>query len=210
MIPHDVKCLLRLLILVLGLVVQFGSCQFDFEEEFFTPQAADSFEESFQGKVGGSNYTYYSYDGDGPIRLKLISLKGDADLYVGEKILEPKYEFEKHALQSATCGLDSVDVPATFKRPVGIGIYGHPSHESSVYVLQVTNLPEEKSFDELYNEDEHNYFHSDSTNDRSSRKRSKESVPRHDSEDDDDKSIAWEIILGLLGGLLKIIIEVLT
>lgn len=36
----------------------------------------------------------------------------------------------------------------SFGRPIGIGIYGHPSHEESFYILEL-NLKTENSFDDL-------------------------------------------------------------
>ena len=39
---------------------------------------------------------------------------------------EPTFDFEKHELSSITCGLDTVDLPPSLKRPVNIAVYGHP------------------------------------------------------------------------------------
>ncbi|XP_030627412.1 UPF0669 protein C6orf120 homolog isoform X2 [Chanos chanos] len=79
-----------------------------------------------QGHIGAGNYSYLRLNHDGRIILHMRSLKGDADLYVSDKTLRPS--FDTYKLQSATCGHDVVVVPGDFVRPVGIGIYGHPSY----------------------------------------------------------------------------------
>lgn len=62
---------------------------------------------------------------------------GDADLYISERIAKPDYEPEKYDLHSASCGIDIVYIPNSFKRPIGIGVYGHPSYENSTYLLEI-------------------------------------------------------------------------
>lgn len=63
--------------------------------------------------------------------------EGDADLYVSAEIPEPTYELDKYDLYSASCGLDVVYIPHGFKRPLGVGVYGHSAHEKSVYALEI-------------------------------------------------------------------------
>lgn len=86
---------------------------------------------------------------EGPIALHLYSQSGDADLYVSQHNSKPTFDPETYCLQSSTCGVDSVDIPKGFRRPVGIGVYGHPSHESSNYLLEVSLRAEreEDTFD---------------------------------------------------------------
>ncbi|XP_063054786.1 UPF0669 protein C6orf120 homolog [Engraulis encrasicolus] len=88
-----------------------------------------------QGHIGAGNYSYLRLNHDGRIILHMRSLKGDADLYVSDKTLRPS--FDTYKLQSATCGPDVVVVPGEFTRPVGIGIYGHPSHQESEFEMKV-------------------------------------------------------------------------
>lgn len=104
---------------------------------------------SVSGQVGRGNYTYYSLMYEGPISLHLYSHTGDTDLYVSQTNSKPTFDPDTYCLQSATCGVDSVDIPKGFKRPVGIGVYGHPSHESSSYLLEVVLRAEreEDTFD---------------------------------------------------------------
>lgn len=92
---------------------------------------------SVTGEVARDNYSYYSLVYDGAISLHLHSLTGDADLYISQVYPTPTYEPDSYCLQSSTCGLDVIHVPKSFRRPLGIGVYGHPSHETSTYLLEV-------------------------------------------------------------------------
>ncbi|XP_040821103.1 UPF0669 protein C6orf120 homolog [Ochotona curzoniae] len=88
-----------------------------------------------QGHVGAGNYSYLRLNHEGRVVLRMRSLRGDADLYVSDRTLHPS--FDDYELQSATCGRDGVCVPARFRRPVGIGVYGHPSHRDSEFEMKV-------------------------------------------------------------------------
>ncbi|XP_014486737.1 PREDICTED: UPF0669 protein C6orf120 homolog isoform X2 [Dinoponera quadriceps] len=87
--------------------------------------------------VPGGSYKYYSLTYDGYIKIRLTSLSGDADLYASQTTTKPTYELDHYCLQSTTCGEDIIFIPKSFKRPVSIGVYGHPSHEISKYTLLV-------------------------------------------------------------------------
>ena len=89
----------------------------------------------FTGSVGAGNFSYFKLRRDGVVKLVLDSTAGDADLYVSSTTLSPDYI--NYELCSATCGLDDVIIPSEMIRPVGVGIFGHPSHEISEYVLSV-------------------------------------------------------------------------
>ncbi|XP_057699922.1 UPF0669 protein C6orf120 homolog [Corythoichthys intestinalis] len=88
-----------------------------------------------QGQVGAGNYSYLRLNHDGAVILHMLSVTGDADLYVSDATLRPS--FDTYKLQSATCGRDAVAVPAEFARPVGIAVYGHPSHRRSDFEMRV-------------------------------------------------------------------------
>lgn len=88
-----------------------------------------------QGQIGAGNYSYLRLNHEGKIILRMQSLRGDADLYVSDSTLHPS--FDEYELQSVTCGQDVVSIPAHFQRPVGIGIYGHPSHHESDFEMRV-------------------------------------------------------------------------
>ena len=94
--------------------------------------------QSVEGEVGEGNYTYYTLKQEGEVRLELTTLQGDADLYVaGEEEEKPNYLFEHHAMSSTTCGLDQLALSSHQKRPVHIGVYGHPRYVNTRYRLDV-------------------------------------------------------------------------
>lgn len=103
------------------------------------------FHEKLIGKVGAGNYSYYTLSREGSITILLNTLQGDSDLYISDHTKQPTFEIENHNLQSVTCGLDRIDVPFEFKRPIIIGVYGHPSQDFSIYELEVIvdDSPEE-------------------------------------------------------------------
>lgn len=145
-----------------------------------------------QGHIGAGNYSYLRLNHDGRIILHMQSLKGDADLYVSDKTLHPS--FDTYKLQSATCGHDIVVVPGDFRRPVGIGIYGHPSHQESEFEMRVF-------YDQTVRQDPFDrgsYASDDEHKEKSS--------ARSDEEDfQEEESIFWQILIGLL----KIVLEIL-
>lgn len=99
---------------------------------------------TFSNRVGSGNFSYFKLHREGFIRLVLTSNSGDADLYISSATLYPDYN--NYELKSATCGEDSVEVPVEMIRPVGIGIFGHPSSEVSEFNLFVyaddDNIPD--------------------------------------------------------------------
>ncbi|XP_061840583.1 UPF0669 protein C6orf120 homolog [Nerophis lumbriciformis] len=140
-----------------------------------------------QGHVGAGNYSYLRLNHDGAVALHMRSLTGDADLYVSDQTLRPT--FDAYTLQSATCGRDLVLVPAHFARPVGIAVYGHPSHRESEFEMRVfyDQTPAADPFDS-----------------EGTRKLKKPAEPS--GEDlEEDESIFWTVLIGLL----KIILEML-
>ncbi|XP_008314408.1 UPF0669 protein C6orf120 homolog [Cynoglossus semilaevis] len=125
--------ILSILVIITLLVSQARS--------FLSPTEVDIVPEEWvllhvvQGHIGAGNYSYLRLNHDGRIILQMQSLKGDADLYVSDKTLQPS--FDTYKLQSTTCGQDVVVVPVDFVRPVGIGIYGHPSYLESEFEMRV-------------------------------------------------------------------------
>ncbi|XP_074596777.1 uncharacterized protein LOC141851879 [Brevipalpus obovatus] len=94
--------------------------------------------------VMAGNFSYYFIESDPPIRIILISLKGDCDLYIAHGTSKPTTDLDTYQLHSATCGFDTVDIEQNSGSKHTIGIYGHPVHEYSVYQLEVISYsPEE-------------------------------------------------------------------
>uniref|UniRef100_A0A3Q2D0V6 Chromosome 6 open reading frame 120 n=1 Tax=Cyprinodon variegatus TaxID=28743 RepID=A0A3Q2D0V6_CYPVA len=144
-----------------------------------------------QGHIGAGNYSYLRLNHDGKIILHMQSLKGDADLYVSDKTLHPN--FDTYKLQSVTCGHDVVVVPGDFKRPVGIGIYGHPSYKESEFEIRVF-------YDQAVPQDP---FESGSYSSEGGHAEKKSAQAGDDFQE--EESIFWTILIGLL----KIILEIL-
>lgn len=145
-----------------------------------------------QGHIGAGNYSYLRLNHDGRIVLQMQSLKGDADIYVSDKTLRPS--FDTYKLQSVTCGQDVVVVPRDFARPVGIGIYGHPSYKESEFEMRVF-------YDQAVSQDP---FDKGSYTSEEGHQQNKSP---HAAEEDfqEEESILWTILIGLL----KIILEIL-
>lgn len=145
-----------------------------------------------QGHIGAGNYSYLRLNHDGRIILHMQSLKGDADIYVSDKTLRPS--FDTYKLQSVTCGQDVVIVPRDFVRPVGIGIYGHPSYKESEFEMRV--FYDQTVLQDPF--DKGSYASEDG---------SPQTKPPQAAADDvqEEESILWTILIGLL----KIILEIL-
>ncbi|KAK5865416.1 hypothetical protein PBY51_019690 [Eleginops maclovinus] len=146
-----------------------------------------------QGHIGAGNYSYLRLNHDGRIILHMQSLKGDADLYVSDKTLRPS--FDTYKLQSVTCGHDMVVVPGDFSRPVGIGIYGHPSHKESEFEMRVF-------YDQTVPPD---LFDKGSYTSENGQKKQKSEEAEEEDDFQEEESIFWTILIGLL----KIILEIL-
>uniref|UniRef100_A0A8D0GC72 Chromosome 6 open reading frame 120 n=1 Tax=Sphenodon punctatus TaxID=8508 RepID=A0A8D0GC72_SPHPU len=144
-----------------------------------------------QGQIGAGNYSYLRLTHEGKIILHMQSLKGDADLYVSDTTLQPS--FDEYELQSVTCGKDVVYVPAHFHRPVGIGIYGHPSHQESEFEMKV-----------YYDRTVVYPFGKASNNPEEVAASQKQSRSTED-DSQDEESVFWTILIGIL----KLIFEIL-
>ncbi|GLV41140.1 hypothetical protein CBL_04664 [Carabus blaptoides fortunei] len=59
--------------------------------------------QSASGEVNRGSFIYWSLNYNGNILIKLISLSGDADLYISERIAKPDYEPDKYDLHAASC-----------------------------------------------------------------------------------------------------------
>lgn len=95
------------------------------------------------GTVGAENSTYYRLLRPGYLQLTLNSIRGDCDIYVSDKTQKPSYD--DYEMQSVTCGIDQVDIPAHFPRPVWIGVYGYFLHEESEYSLSISHIADADS-----------------------------------------------------------------
>jgi hypothetical protein len=58
-------------------------------------------------------------------------------LYISQYLLHPSYNLSEYCLHSASCGQDRIDIPSSFKRPIGVAVYAHILHPISTYTLTV-------------------------------------------------------------------------
>ncbi|XP_068088021.1 UPF0669 protein C6orf120 homolog [Hyperolius riggenbachi] len=146
-----------------------------------------------QGQVGAGNYSYLRLNHEGRIILEMQSLRGDADIYVSDATLTPS--FDEYELQSMTCGIDIVVVPNHFSRPVGIGVYGHPSHIESEFEIKVyydRTLQEDPFAEASYDPEQLEASH-----------KQQRKLPLEASQEEES------ILQAILIGILKIVLEIL-
>jgi len=89
-------------------------------------------------EIEEGNYTYYKITEPGRVIVRLVSLEGDADLYISAEHTNPSFELDEHAFSSTTCGVDLVDIDQEVPRPLFVGVYGYPQFSISKYELTVT------------------------------------------------------------------------
>ena len=145
-------------------------------------------------RVGGGNFTRFELHDKGNIRLVLDSVQGDADLYISDTNTQP--DWTDYELNSVTCGEDIVEVPLEMKRPVYIGVFGHPSHDVSHYNLFI------------YHEDSRHYSYSNAGSGGSGSSSSKRPHTKSGMSDpkDNEESLLWNIFVGILKILLDILV----
>ncbi|GFR26705.1 UPF0669 protein C6orf120 homolog [Trichonephila clavata] len=166
-------------------------------------QCVEHFQESILGAVGGGNYSYYWLPQPGTVMLLLHSIEGDADLYVSSKNLKPTYDIENHDLQSTTCGAEQVRVPSYYERPVSIAVYGHPSHEVSLYELKIDVYESGAEIEEIYedlNAEETKTAHFNKPT-------SVPNIPVKEDPEYEERSVFWTLLLHILQVLLDLLVD---
>nr|CAG4640726.1 EOG090X03DI [Eulimnadia texana] len=121
------------------------------------PGAGDLTLQVVTASIEAGNFTYYTLTYNGFISLVLESLEGDADLYISQHTLQPSFNPETYCLHSASCGIDQIDIPSSFQRPIGVAVYGHPFHPISTYTLSVILKEDPEAFNFWAEEDLENY-----------------------------------------------------
>lgn len=178
-----------------GLLTLFALCTLSYIECFTDDEIPDEWMllHVVQGQIGAGNYSYLRLNHDGRIILEMKSLKGDADIYVSASTLNPN--FDEYELQSTTCGLDVIIVPDHFNRPVGIGVYGHPSYLESEFEIKVY-------YDRTIQEDPFAEASYDPEHLEANRKPQKQ-APQDASQEEES------MLRTILIGILKIVLEIL-
>ncbi|XP_018415481.1 PREDICTED: UPF0669 protein C6orf120 homolog [Nanorana parkeri] len=185
MVSYQEKSILTLFALLSLLIIECFS-SYDIPEEWMLLHVV-------QGQVGAGNYSYLRLNHEGRIILEMQSLRGDADMYVSDATLNPS--FDEYELHSMTCGQDVVVVPDYFKRPVGIGIYGHPFYKESEFEIKVYYDPtihDDPFADASYDPEEMEASHE------------KQRQPQLDATHEEES-----VLQTILIGILKIILEIL-
>nr|XP_040568241.1 UPF0669 protein C6orf120 homolog isoform X2 [Lepeophtheirus salmonis] len=120
---------------------------------FFYTECSSSFVQ--RGSVGGGNYSHFVINEHESFTLNLYSFKGDADIYISERIQYPSFDLDEHSFQSVTCGVDSVILDESVQRPIYVAVYGHPAYPVSDFVLelQLSSKAAEEKERSMYNED---------------------------------------------------------
>lgn len=185
MVPHQEKSILTLFALLSLFIIECFSCE-EIPDEWMLLHVV-------QGQVGAGNYSYLRLSHEGRIILEMQSLRGDADMYVSDATLNPS--FDEYELQSMTCGLDVVVVPDHFKRPVGIGIYGHPFYTESEFEIKVY-------YDQTIIEDPFAGASYDPEQLETNYKKQRQ--PQHDASHEEES-----VLQTILIGILKIVLEIL-
>ncbi|PIK45866.1 hypothetical protein BSL78_17265 [Apostichopus japonicus] len=140
--------------------------------------------QTLKGEVGAGNFTYFKLTKEGPIQLVVKTLEGDADIYVSDSTSKPT--FKNYDIQSTTYGDEVIDIPSSSKRPVAVGIYGHPFSDLTLFQMDIYWLFTEDSDKEMYS----HYS----------------GLPSFSEEhSEDEESLLWTIIINFL----KILLEVL-
>lgn len=150
---------------------------------------------SFNGVVSPGNYTYYRLMHRGYIRLILDTLEGDGDLYLSSQTANPTYN--DYDLKSATCGEDTIDIHPKLPRPVTIGVYGYPLRDRTRYILHVLLVSD---YDHGYPDE----LTAENQNKPVINPNNKKSFGA--SVKDEEESVIWTILVGILKILLDILL----
>ncbi|UJR35469.1 hypothetical protein I4U23_028225 [Adineta vaga] len=147
-------------------------------------------------RIQPSNFTYFTFKNRGTYRFILISLHGDADLYISTR--DKHVTYDNYEISSCTCGIDEILIDPYVKRPVYIGIYGYSQYQISHYRLLVELVDATIPVDAVYD---------DQSTKEQDTSRINQKTPRVTSENKDDQQhLLWNILLWLL----NVLVEALT
>lgn len=160
--------------------------------------------QTVKDEVPGGNYTVYQIRSRGRLRLELVSISGDADLYVSDS--EPIPSDENYDVKSFSCGVDTVELSSSMKRPIAVSVFGHPFYSVSKYSLSVFKLPEKEeidyaTLDALYND----YVDDKPETTEDSSQVSEDEYSYQDS-DTDEESNMWTIAITILKLLFDVLL----
>ncbi|GFO35332.1 upf0669 protein c6orf120 homolog [Plakobranchus ocellatus] len=154
--------------------------------------------------IGAENFTHYRLQRPGLLRLELVSLSGDVDIYCSTEVQHPDYNL--YDMKSDSCGVDVITIPSAMQRPVYISLFGHPNHILSKFRLTILEIQEAfvEDYEYLVNKYERYYFEemeSEMTGKPKPEKPEKESFSDQSSISDEEEAtlpLWWKLLLGIL------------
>jgi hypothetical protein len=154
-------------------------------------------------RIHPSNFTYFTFNNLGTYRFILISLRGDADLYISTRNKHVTYD--NYEYSSCTCGIDELLIDPYLKRPIYIGIYGYSQYRISHYRLLIelvdSTIPLDLTYTEKSN-DEKTYANiQEQSTSRTNQKASRVTVEG----EEDRRHLLWNILLWLLNFLVEVL-----
>jgi len=159
----------------------------------------------YDDRIHAFNFSYFTFNAYGTYRFILISIRGDADIYISTH--EKYVSYNNYEFSSCTCGIDELVIDSTLKRPIYIGIYGYSQYRTSIYRLLIEMVEPATTYDELGIEQ--TYSNDDKTSNQQSQR---VNTDTHDKrkEDDDDSDDRQHILWNVLLWLLNFLVEILT
>ncbi|BFZ07236.1 hypothetical protein BsWGS_10275 [Bradybaena similaris] len=168
--------------------------------------------QTLEDDIGAENFTYYRLQRPGCLRLELISLKGDVDIYVSSTVSQPDYW--NYDLKSETCGLDVVSIPTSMPRPVHLALFGHPNSLVSKYRLSIYEVDDlaVDDYEAMVDKYERYYYeemNSGSYESHTERETSTKSSSSKAQKTDPRAEVELPLWMNILIDTLKFIIEVI-
>ena len=159
-------------------------------------------------RIHPSNFSYFTFNSPGIYRFILISLQGDADMYISTRHKHVNYD--NYEFSSCTCGIDEILIDAYMKRPIYIGIYGYSPYQISHYRLLIElvdskTLPDEMPFPSSASSDVDDQTSADN-NERQTSQKNRKPPPVIVEDEKDGRHLLWNILVWIL----QFLVEVLT
>jgi hypothetical protein len=155
-------------------------------------------------RIHPSNFSYFTFNNLGTYRFILISLRGDADLYISTRNKHVTYD--NYEYSSCTCGIDEILIDPYLKRPIYIGIYGYSQYQISHYRLLVelvdSTIPLDATFSEKSNDDK---TYSNTGEQQTSRSINQKTSQVTTGGEEDQQHLLWNILLWLLNFLVEVL-----
>lgn len=155
-------------------------------------------------RIHPTNFSYFTFNNLGTYRFILISLRGDADLYISTRNKHVTYD--NYEYSSCTCGIDEILIDPYLKRPIYIGIYGYSQYQISHYRLLVelvdSTIPLDATFSEKSNDDK---TYSNTGEQQTSRSINQKTSQVTTGGEEDQQHLLWNILLWLLNFLVEVL-----